>query len=105
MKRRELVRLACGAAAVRAFGLRAARAEPPTIPVVGFLGSESPALFDEQLRLFRKGLGDAGFVEGRNVAIEYRWRKARTTFCPSSLPIWFDARSRSSSRPNPRLRR
>ncbi len=82
MKRRELVRLACGAAAVRAFGLRAARAEPPTIPVVGFLGSESPALFDEQLRLFRKGLGDAGFVEGRNVAIEYRWAKGQNDLLP-----------------------
>jgi putative ABC transport system substrate-binding protein len=43
------------------------------MPVIGFLGSEAPELYASRLRVFREGLGETGFVEGRNVAIEYRW--------------------------------
>ena len=43
------------------------------MPVIGFLGSETPNRFADRLRAFNQGLNDTGFVEGRNVAIEYRW--------------------------------
>jgi putative tryptophan/tyrosine transport system substrate-binding protein len=68
VKRREFLVLAGGAAAAWPFLARA----QPTRPVIGFLGSESPALFVSPLRFFHQGLADAGYVEGQNVAIEYR---------------------------------
>src|SRR4051812_12739632 len=52
---------------------RAAGAQQPTMPVIGFLGSETPDLWAARLLAFRQGLGVAGYVEGRNVAIDYRW--------------------------------
>jgi putative tryptophan/tyrosine transport system substrate-binding protein len=51
----------------------AARAQQPTMPVVGFLHTASADVADFQLRGLRQGLRDAGFVEGENVAIDYRW--------------------------------
>jgi putative tryptophan/tyrosine transport system substrate-binding protein len=50
-----------------------ARAQQPAMPAVGFLHSGSPAQFAHLVAVFRKVLNDAGFVEGRNVAVEYRW--------------------------------
>jgi putative ABC transport system substrate-binding protein len=55
----------------------AARAQQPTIPVVGFLSIASPTPFAHLVAGLRRGLQDAGFVEGRNVAIEYRWAEGR----------------------------
>src|SRR5262245_64725963 len=49
------------------------RAQQATMPVVGFLHSQSPEGFTESLRGFRQGLKDSGYVEGETVAIEYRW--------------------------------
>jgi putative ABC transport system substrate-binding protein len=61
----------------------AARAQQSTIPVIGFLNADSPQGYERQLSAFLKGLGENGYVDGRNVAIEYRWAGNRLDRLPA----------------------
>src|SRR5262245_30433751 len=69
LKRREFIRLFGGAAAWPL----AARAQQPAMPVVGLLRSTTAAPFTRLVAELRRGLGEEGFTEGRNIAIEQRW--------------------------------
>jgi putative ABC transport system substrate-binding protein len=71
VRRRDLVKFAGGVAIT--WPVVTARAQPPVMPVIGFLGSASPERWADRMQTFYQGLGEAGYVEGRNVAIEYRW--------------------------------
>jgi putative ABC transport system substrate-binding protein len=60
-----------------------ARAQQPAIPVIGFLGSASPAQWSSFVAAFRKGLNEVGYIEGQNVTIEFRWAEGQYDRLPA----------------------
>jgi putative ABC transport system substrate-binding protein len=79
MRRRELIALVGSAAAWPL----AAFAQQPAIPVIGFLHSGSPNTYLSQMRMFRQSLKEVGYIEGQNVAIEYRWAEDQIARLPT----------------------
>ena len=79
MKRREFIAGLGSAAAWPSV----TRAQQPTVPVIGLLGSGSPDSWAARIRSFLKGLEETGFTDGRNVAIEYRWAEGHNDQLPA----------------------
>ena len=79
MRRREVVAIFGGGVV----GLSlAARAQQKAMRVIGFLGGTSPGPYAPFVAAFHQGLGETGYVEGQNVAIEYRWAEGAMIGCP-----------------------
>jgi putative tryptophan/tyrosine transport system substrate-binding protein len=83
MKRREFFALVGGGGLLVAAKVMRARAQQPAMPVIGFLRSTTLADAPGLVTAFRQGLKEAGFVEGQNVAIEYRWAEGRLDRLPA----------------------
>ena len=80
MRRREFIGIIGGGAVTWPL---AAQAQQPTTPVIGVLNSSSPDADSDRMHAFRRGLSEAGFIEGRNVRVEYRWADGRNDRLPS----------------------
>ena len=79
MRRREFI---AGLGAVAAWPAQG-RVQQPAMPVIGFLGTESPEVAANRVRAFLQGLNETGYVDGRNVAIEYRWADGQNERLPA----------------------
>ena len=80
MRRRDFISLLCGAVIVWPLP---GRAQQPTMPVIGFLSSGSPGPYQHLVAGFHQGLKETGYVEGQNVAIEYRWAEGHYDRLPA----------------------
>jgi putative tryptophan/tyrosine transport system substrate-binding protein len=79
MRRRDILTVIGGAAALTL----PLRAQPLSVPLIGYIGPESPGPFASRLKAFREGLSESGFAEGRNTAIEYRWAQGQYNRLPA----------------------
>src|SRR5262249_12643843 len=116
MHRRQFIRLLGGTAAAPFLSWPLARAQQPAMPIIGYLHASSPETNINFVAAFRKGLSEAGFIEGRNVAIEFRWaagkddrlpelaaelvsRRVAAITTPAGTPATFAARSATTTIP------
>jgi len=77
MRRREFLFITLLGGGAAASWTLAAHAQQPALPVIGYLGAESPAAFASRISAFRQGLGETGYVEDRNIGIEFRWAEGQ----------------------------
>jgi putative ABC transport system substrate-binding protein len=82
VNRREFIALVGGASTLLAAKVNRARGQQPAVPVIGVLSAEWPDRFTDRLRAFHGGLRETGYVDGRNLAIEYRWAEGRNDRLP-----------------------
>ena len=95
MKRREFITLLGGAAAV--WPLAVTAQQPEKVPKIGYLSPRSAAL-RERDQAFRQGLRELGYVEGKNITIEYRFAEGKFEDFPILRQSWWSSRSTSSLR-------
>src|SRR5260370_39407201 len=82
-RRHFITRLGGAAAAPSMFWPRSASAEQAPMPVIGFLSSASPQSYAHVVAAFRQGLKEVGYLEGQNIAIEYRWAEGQYDRLPA----------------------